>query len=97
MKRGITMDEISLKGMFSLALVKKEAYTGSHQGMRFRLCKAEDQLQASVYPEPYSWDATPGEQKESEFFALTDEGVEAAVAWLNTMYERKFKRNDFFV
>jgi hypothetical protein len=96
-KRGNSMDEISLKGMFSLALVKKEEYTGSHKGMRFRLCKADDQLQATVYPEPYSWDATPEEQKESEYFALSDEGVEQAVDWLNTMYERKFKRNDFFV
>jgi hypothetical protein len=85
------MAEISLKGMFSLALVKKEDYTGSHQGMRFRLCKAEDQLEAAVYPEPYSWDVTSEEQKERKLFPLTDEGVQEAVNWLNETYHKKFE------
>ena len=49
------MGEISLKGIFSLALVKKERFCGSHGNMRYMLCKAEEQLQASVYPEPYCW------------------------------------------
>lgn len=90
-------DEISLKGMFGLALVKKEEYFGSYKGMRFRLGKAEDQLQATVYPEPYSWEATPDEQKESEFFPLSNEGIDQAVEWLNKMYRGKYENRDFFI
>lgn len=88
---------ISLDGMFGLALVKKEDYFGSHRGMRFRLGKAEDKLQATVYPEPYSWDATPQEQKESRLFPLSDEGIRAAVEWLNEMYQRKYENCNFSV
>lgn len=87
------MDEISLKGMFSLALVKKERFCGSHGTMRYMLCKADDKLQASVYPEPYCWEATPDEQKQSEFFELSDEGVEQAVAWINQKYEEVRKNS----
>lgn len=80
------MEEISLKGVFSLALVKKERFCGSHCGMRYMLCRAEDQLQATVYPEPFSWEATPQEQKQSELFELSDEGIEQAVKWINQKY-----------
>lgn len=82
---------ISLKGMFGLALVKKEEYFGSHKGMRFRLSSAEEQLQATVYPEPYNWDFTPDEQKESQFFDLSDEGIDQAVEWLNKIYREKYE------
>lgn len=76
--------EISLKGMFTLALVKKERFCGSCGPMRYMLCKSsDDRLQAGVYPEPYCWDATPSEQKETQLFELSDAGIEAAVAWLN--------------
>ena len=81
------MGEISLKGIFSLALVKKERFCGSHGNMRYMLCKAEEQLQSSVYPEPYCWEATPEDQKESKLFELSDEGIRQAVDWINEKYE----------
>jgi len=84
------MEEISLKGMFTLALVKKECFCGSFGDMRYRLCKEEEKLCASVYPEPYCWEATPEEQKQSEYFDLSDEGIEPAVAWLNQKYKENF-------
>lgn len=80
------MGEISLKGMFSLALVKKERFCGSYNGMRYMLCKKDEQLQASVYPEPFSWEATPDEKKQSELFELSEQGIAQAVQWLNEKY-----------
>lgn len=97
MEKETEKDGISLRGMFGLALVKKEDYFGSYKGMRFRLGKEEDKLQATVYPEPYSWDATPQEQKESQLFSLSEEGIEEAVEWLNQMYQRKYENYDFSV
>lgn len=85
------MTEISLKGMFSLALVKKERFCGSHGKMRYMLCRTDDRLQAAVYPEPYCWEATPEEQKEKELFELSDAGIEEAVAWLNRKYEEEYR------
>ena len=47
----------------SILFLKKEAYTGSHHGIRYRLSKDEDTLKACVYPEPYCFEATKDEQK----------------------------------
>ena len=49
---------------------KKEKYTGSCKGMRFRMEKFEKEgeetpvLRVSVGPEPYSFDCTPEEEKQ---------------------------------
>ena len=84
-------NEISLKGMFSLALVKKERFCGSHGKMRYMLCTEDGKLKANIYPEPYCWEATPDEQKEAEFFEFSDEGIQSAVEWLNRMYCEKYR------
>lgn len=85
------MEEISLKGMFSLELIKKERYAGSHGGMRYMLQMEDSRMKATVYPEPYCWEATPEEQKQSEIFAYTQEGVGEMVAWLNRMYREQYQ------
>ena len=85
------MDEkISLKGMVSIPFIKKERYTGSKKPMRYFLQKEEDKLKATVYPGPYCIEATPAELMESEFFEFSNEGLDAAVEWLNKMYEEKY-------
>lgn len=84
------VEEISLKGMFSLALVKKERFCGSYQNMRYMLNMEDGKIKASIYPEPYCWEATPDEQKESELFEFSEEGVQQATEWLNQMYRDKF-------
>lgn len=83
-------ETISLKGMFSLELIKKERFAGSHGGMRYMLQMENGQMKASVYPEPYCWEATPEEQKQSELFAYSAEGVEQMVDWLNQIYREQF-------
>ena len=43
--------------------LKKEAYTGSHRGMRYRMWKGESGedtvLMTAAWPEPYGFEATP--------------------------------------
>lgn len=70
---------------------KKEAYTGSMKGMRYRLKKEEEGLEAAVYPEPYCYEATPEEQKTKKVFPFSEEGREQAVDWFNQQYEEKIE------
>ena len=66
---------------------KKEAYTGSMNGMRYRLKEEEEGLEAAVYPEPYCYEATPDEQKTKTVFPFSEEGLEQALNWINQQYE----------
>ncbi|MDO4296351.1 MAG: hypothetical protein Q4D90_09385 [bacterium] len=79
---------INLSGMISLALLKKETFTGSERGMRFRLAKVSDEaegdrLEAVVWPEPFQFSATEEEKKERAYFSFSQEGLTEAVAWMN--------------
>ena len=40
----------------------------------------------ALYAEPFCWEATPDEQKQSQLFELSNEGIEQAVAWINQKY-----------
>lgn len=73
----------------SLNFIKKEVFTGSDEGMRYRLEKKGDKLFANVWPEPYNFIKTDEALKVSESFELTPEGKEEAVKWLN---EQKLTR-----
>lgn len=79
---------IRREDILSLEFLKKTEYTGSHGGMRYRLegVAAEDgrTLRATIWPEPFAYAATPDEQKQSEEFAFSEEGILAAVDWMNT-------------
>lgn len=79
----------------SLNFVEKEDFTGSYQGMRFMLhqetVEDEKKLKVCVWGEPFGFDATPDEQKLSELFSFSEEGLEQAINWMNERYE--FVRN----
>ncbi len=85
-----------------------EAYFGSHKGMRFRLARDPLEhvkfvpvdkrnpatLMATVWPEPYSYAVTDKELMTSEHFEVSEEGFDAAVAWINQQYlDRKDEWN----
>lgn len=76
--------------------LKKEAFSGSHFGMRYLLCgddeKASTTFTVYVYPEPWCFEQTPEDQKESHTFPLSDEGLDEAVAWLYEKYESQKER-----
>lgn len=76
--------------------LKKEPFSGSHQGMRYFLIgddgKNSTTFTAYVYPEPWCFEQTPDDQKESASFPLSEEGMDQAVAWLNERFETEKKR-----
>lgn len=84
------------KEFMPVHFLKKEPFTGSHKGLRFRMEKAEQTgedgqavtcLKVTAWPEPYGYDATPEEKKKSVCFDLSEEGIVAGVEWLNERVE----------
>lgn len=83
---------IERKTFLALAFYKKEVFTGSDAGMRYRIEKTdigtEEEpnvvLKATAWPEPFAFPATPDEKKVSETFPFSEEGLEQIAAWLNT-------------
>ncbi|MDE7267047.1 MAG: hypothetical protein K2N89_06250 [Lachnospiraceae bacterium] len=75
----------------SLNFVKKEDFTGSYKGMRFMLhqetVEEEKKLKVYIWSEPFGFDATPDEEKLSELFAFSEEGLAQAIDWMNERYE----------
>ena len=71
----------------SLNFIKKEVFTGSDEGMRYRLEKSGDNILVNAWPEPYCFLKTDEAMKVSETFPLSPEGKEEAVAWLNEQEE----------
>ena len=80
---------IKKEAFVPMAFFKKEAYTGSRKGMRYRVKKEEDSFDAAVYPEPYCYEATPEEKKTKAAFPFTEEGRGQVVDWLNGQYESR--------
>lgn len=74
--------------------LKKTEFTGSHQGMRYRLegvsSEDEKKLRVTVWPEPFNFFTTPAEEKENAEFSFDEDGVSDAVAWMNNrLFEEK--------
>lgn len=89
------MDEkIDLSGVFSLAYIKKSRYTGSFHSMRYVLDLKDGQISATIYPGPYCFEVTPDEEKETEFFEYSPEGLEATIAWMNHRYDELYREKD---
>lgn len=86
---------IERQDILSMEYLKKTEFTGSHQGMRYRLegVSSEDgkKLKATVWPEPFNFFKTPAEEKESAEFSFDEDGVSDAVAWMN---DRLFEEKD---
>ena len=85
---------IERQDILSMEYLKKTEFTGSHQGMRYRLegVSSEDgkKLRVTVWPEPFNFFTTPAEEKESAEFSFDEDGVQDAVAWMNDrLFEEK--------
>lgn len=89
---------IDLHGDISIPFLKKSRFTGSYLGMRYLLqkaenvveeakdeepAKAETVIRAVIWREPFNFEVTPDEQKHSRDFPFTQDGLWAAVDWLN--------------
>ena len=83
-----------------------QPYYGSHRGMRFRIArdpmddvsltpadkKGDARFQIIIWPEPYSFDATPDEDKQQAEFPFDEVGKEEMIKWLNEQYREQFDR-----
>lgn len=91
---------LELKDFMPVNYLKKEKFTGSHCGMRFRMEKVDREgegtlLGVSAWPEPYGYDATPDSQKLRTEFSFDADGIAKSVDWLNEQYvgyPEKWKR-----
>ncbi|HJC37950.1 MAG TPA: hypothetical protein H9757_02640 [Candidatus Mediterraneibacter faecigallinarum] len=76
--------------------LKKEPFSGSHHGMRYFFRgddgKSSTTFTVYVYPEPWCFEDTPDEEKESATFPLSDEGMDQAIAWLFERFEAEKPR-----
>lgn len=85
---------IERNSLYHVPYYNKAAFTGSYQGMHYKLEKIKgtddtaDSLRATVWPGPFCFDATPEEQKESVSFEFSNDGITAACDWLNQQYEK---------
>ena len=80
--QGVMIDSATI----SIQYIKKDDFTGSYKGMRYRLSKAGDGMEVVIWPGPYNYIKTPDQKKQRKEFALTIEGKEEAVIWLNEQY-----------
>lgn len=78
---------IDRKDILSMEFLKKTEFTGCNQGMRYRLEKFEDgeekKLKCTVWPDLFNFFKTPDEEKTSELFDFSEDGVVDAVSWMN--------------
>ncbi len=75
----------------SLNILKKEVYSGSMKGMRYRLEKVGEKTELKIlvhiWPEPLCFDKTAEEKKKSKEFEFSMDGKDQIVTWLNEEYE----------
>ena len=87
------MKEITAEDIMHIGFLKKSCFTGSSEGMRYRLEKSssgEDggektELLATVWPEPYAFSHTPEEAKEKKSFPFSEEGLEEIRLYLSSL------------
>lgn len=75
-------------------------YSGEYGGMRYRIArnpmervfgkkeKGDAELEVIIWRGPFAFDTTK-EEKETKMFPFSEEGKNAAVAWINQKYEEK--------
>lgn len=82
---------IKRSDILSIPYFKKAVFTGSYQGMRYRLEKVTgeetENLRATIWEAPYNFDVTAEEKKEACEFSFSEEGICQAVEWLNGKWE----------
>ncbi len=75
-----------------LNIIKKEDFTGSLKGMRYRLSLKREEapentcIEVTIWPQPYNYARTPDEEKERKEFPFSEEGRVLVVEWLNEQY-----------
>ena len=75
---------------------KKAVLKASYGGMRYQVERhmegEEEILKATVWPEPFCFEKTPEEKKESKQFDYSEEGLDAVYEWLCQKYKEEQQR-----
>lgn len=92
------LDSMLYKPSFNY--LKKEPFTGSYCGMRYRIYQKTETneegktkpvaLLAAVYPDEFCFEKTFEENKTISEFAFSDQGLTDALDWISKMQEEKF-------
>ena len=81
--------EINKKDLLPLSFLQKSPYTGSFQGIRYRIEKQEEGEEKSLlvytWPEPYAFSHTPEEEKEKKSFPFSEKGLEEIRLYLSSL------------
>ena len=81
--------EINKKDLLPLSFLKKSPYTGSFQGIRYRIEKQEEgeckSLLVYAWPEPYAFSHTPEKEKEKKSFPFSEVGLEDIRLYLSSL------------
>ena len=84
---------ITRKDVMPINYYKKEAFTGSFCGMRYKLSKAYDEdgerLEAIIWPQPFCFEKTDEKEKQYAYFSFDEEGILQAIDWMNKSYEKR--------
>lgn len=87
---------IQRSDILSIPYLKKSAFTGSCQGMRYRLEKVvveeAEVLRAVIWEGPYCYDISKEEDRESNEFPFSEEGICQAAEWLNERWQQEKER-----
>ncbi|MCI8951136.1 MAG: hypothetical protein HFG49_14045 [Lachnospiraceae bacterium] len=87
------------KSFMPINYLKKESYTGSYQGMRYKMEKVqvgegEEEktcLRIFCWPEPYCFDATKDEKKTYMDTSFDEDGINKGIEWLNQEYSEHYQ------
>ena len=72
-----------------IKVLKKEPFSGSHQGMRFFMRAEDDTLHVWVYPEPWCFEKTSDDMKTAKDFPFTQEGLDDSMEWISQEFENR--------
>lgn len=75
---------------------KKAVLKASYEGMRYQVERTEKEesefLLATVWPEPFCFEKTAEEKKQSKQFTYSEEGLDEVYQWLCDKYEEERER-----
>jgi hypothetical protein len=94
---------IEYKDVMPIPFFKKEPFTGSYQGMRYRMEKTDvpddenpeemiTRLCVHVWPQPFCFEKTDEQLKTKQFFEFSSDGILRAVDWMNQIYDNEKTR-----
>lgn len=62
--------------------IKKEPYTGSYNGSRYRVWKEEDNIRVCIYPDKFCYEKTSEDDKIYKDFTFDKDGLEESMNYI---------------